>query len=1062
MVGFDPRRLAEVIVTDAGGPGRRGSGYRVTATSVLTTAHVVADARAVTVRFNAEQPSQCSAAATVGWCDTGTDLAVLVIDALAGGGEVPAVGYGRVGDVGEFIDAHTAGFPLWKLRHGPPDRGGGVFQLRDLHHGEARVAVASNRRTGRLEVEVSPPRDNPDPGKSPWEGMSGAPLWAGERIIGVIAEHHRHEGPNWLTAIRIDRCLAAAGEDRRRLAVLLGLPSGVLELADVTAQRSTPATVNTLPADTAAFTGRGKDLQEITATVSAAAEAGRVVAIHAIDGMPGVGKTALAVHVGHLLGPRFPDRQLFVDLYAHTAGQRPSAPHAVLASLLTADGVDPRYLPDGLDARAMLWRKRMADKRVLLILDNAASSDQVVPLLPGSAGSLVLVTSRRYLGDLPSAVVAVPLDTLPHGEAQQMFLRLAPRAVGQAAAAGELVGLCGHLPLAISLLAGLFAKHRSWTMRDLIAETKARLLTVTAENRTVAAAFDLSYRYLPVGRQRLFRLLGLHPGVDIDAYAAAALTGVPLGQAVEHLDALHSDHLLDEPVYHRYRLHDLIGEYTRALAVGDPAHERDLAVGRLLDFYQYTATVADTCLARHIRPAAVTPATPPVAVPDLPDRGQALAWMQAEHANLLACVNHARSHGQHALVVGLTASLASFLRIHGPWTQAIDLHTAAVAAARHRDDRLGEANALNDLGVVRWLTGDLPGAAQVLERALGISRDLGDRLGEANALNDLGVVRRLTGDYPGAAQTLERALGIYRDLGHRLGEANTLHSLGVVRRLTGDYPGAAQTLERALGISRDLGDRLGEANALLSLGVVRYLTGDYPGAAQVLGQALGISRDLSDRRGEANAYNYLGVVRYLTGDCPGAAQMLEQALGIYRDLSDRLGEANAVNDLGVVRRLTGDYPGAAQMLEQALGIYRDLSDRLGEANALNDLGVVRYLTGDCPGAARLLEQALSISRDLGDRHGEAEGLNHSGTLRLKSGDPHQALAHHGHAVELARAVHSPLEEARALEGAGRCVLAMGQVTTAKAEFWQALMIYQRIGAAEASRLAADLADLEAE
>jgi hypothetical protein len=182
----------------------------------------------------------------------------------------------------------------------------------------------------------------------------------------------------------------------------------------------------TLPADTAAFTGRDKELHEITAAVTAAAEAGRVVAIHALDGMPGVGKTALAVHVGHQLTDRFPDRQLFLDLHAHTPGRQPVTPEAALASLLTADGADARYLPEGLEERAALWRDRMAQKRVLLIMDNAASSGQVTPLLPGSAGCLVLVTSRRYLGDLPYAV-SMLLDVLPPEEAQQMFLRLAPR-----------------------------------------------------------------------------------------------------------------------------------------------------------------------------------------------------------------------------------------------------------------------------------------------------------------------------------------------------------------------------------------------------------------------------------------------------------------------------------------------------------------------------------------------------------------------------------------------------------------------------------------------------------
>jgi hypothetical protein len=330
--------------------------------------------------------------------------------------------------------------------------------------------------------------------------------------------------------------------------------------------------VSSLPADTAAFTGRGEQLGRIRAAAVAAAGAGRVVAIHAIDGMPGVGKTTLAGHVGHQVAGQFPDRQLFVDLHAHTPGLRPADPSDVLAMLLAADGVDPRYLPEGLDGRAAMWRDRMAGKRVLLILDNAASSDQVAPLLPGAAGCLVLVTSRRYLGNLPSALVPVPVDVLSPGEAEAMFIRLADRAGSERKKVAEMVTLCGYLPLAISLLASVFTSHRSWTMEYLIAETEAKLLTVTAENRNnrnVAAAFELSYQYLTARQQRFFRHLGVNPGDDIDPYAAASLTGLPLQEATGLLDELHGDRLLNEPAPGRYRMHNLIHEYARALAAGD-------------------------------------------------------------------------------------------------------------------------------------------------------------------------------------------------------------------------------------------------------------------------------------------------------------------------------------------------------------------------------------------------------------------------------------------------------------------------------------------------------------
>jgi tetratricopeptide (TPR) repeat protein len=418
-----------------------------------------------------------------------------------------------------------------------------------------------------------------------------------------------------------------------------------------------------------------------------------------------------------------------------------------------------------------------------------------------------------------------------------MFLRLAPRAATEPARVAELVGLCGYLPLAISLLASLFSKHRSWTMDHLISETKTSLLTVTAENRTVAAAFDLSYRYLPTDRQRFFRRLGLQPGVDLDAYAAAALADITPDQASEHLDALYSDRLLDEPVYRRYRMHDLICDYAHTLAATDPADERDQAVGRLLDYYQHTATLADTFLTRHTRPVAATPAALPGAVPKMASRDQALAWLRTERANLLACLDHTT---HHARVVGLTAGLASLLRSDGPWTQALQLHATAVTAARHLGDRLGEANTLHDLGFARYLTDDYPGTAQVLEQALSLYCDLSNRLGEANALNDLGLMRLVTGDYPGAAQLLKQALSFFRALGDRSGEAEVLNRSGTLHRKLGDLEQALAHHQRALELARAIGIPLEEARALDGAGRCALDRGDTASAVTGLRQALEI------------------------------------------------------------------------------------------------------------------------------------------------------------------------------------------------------------------------------
>ena len=540
------------------------------------------------------------------------------------------------------------------------------------------------------------------------------------------------------------------------------------EPADATPLARGPTAVRySLPPDTAAFIGREEELALIAGPTAPASGPGGVIAIGAIDGMPGVGKTALAVHAAHLLAGRFPDRQLFVSLHGHTPDQDPVAPQDALAGLLTGAGVDPRYLPEDLDGRAALWRDRMSGQRALLVLDNAASSSQVTPLLPGGGGCLVLVTSRRHLGDLPGVVTPVLLGALPPEQAADMFTRLAPHAAASPGQVAQAVALAGFLPLAISLLARVVARHPSWTLADLIREIGADVLTLTAEDASIGAAFGLSYRHLVPGQQRLFCLLGLHPGPAADRYAAAALAGISAERAAGLLDALHAEGLLTETGHRRYGMHDLLRRYARDHAA-DHADEGQRAVERLLDYYQHTAALAEARLAHRAR-TSPAPAllAPPAALPALAGADQALAWARAERPNLLACLDHVTHTGQHARVVALTAAMAALLRQDGPWADALTRHATAVEAARQIGDRPGQANALLCLGAVRQLTGDYPGAAEALAQALGISRDLGDRLGQASALLNLGIVRWLTADYPGAASALAAALGISRDLGDR-------------------------------------------------------------------------------------------------------------------------------------------------------------------------------------------------------------------------------------------------------------------------------------------------------
>jgi tetratricopeptide (TPR) repeat protein/transcriptional regulator with XRE-family HTH domain len=744
------------------------------------------------------------------------------------------------------------------------------------------------------------------------------------------------------------------------------------------------AATRTLPRDIASFTGR---LQELAELVDAAAGTGGVVGIHAIGGMAGIGKTAFAVHAAHRLADRFPGGQIFMPLHGHTPGQQPVVPADALASLLLTIGVPAGQVPAGLEARMALWRDRVAGRQLMLVLDDAVGSEQVRPLLPGAGGSLVLVTSRRRLTALEEART-ISLDTLPPEEATGLLVRLAARPGLSPAdpAVAEIARLCGFLPLAIGMLARQLHHHPSWSPDGRAAELAAavdRLELLTTENVSVAAAFDLSYADLAPDQQQLFRRLGLHPGTEVDGYAVAALDGTGLAAARRGLEALYDQYLLTEPAAGRYRMHDLIREHARTLADRlDPDDDRQQATGRLLDYYQHAATLADAVLARQHRTAPAPAAgTVPAAVPTLASREQALTWARAERASLVACLDQATVAGQHARVITLTAGLAGLLRHDGPWAEAITRHATAVQAARHLGDRPAQADALANLGDAQRLTGDYPGAVQALEEALGIYSDLGDRPGQAGALTYLGKARRLTGDYPGAARALEESLGIYRDLGDRFGQADALTYLGVVQRAAGNYPAAARALEEALRISRDLGDRLGQADALTNLGGVQTITGDYPAAIRDLEEALGIHRDLDNRLGQVDTLSKLGMVRRVTGNYRGADRDLKEALNISRDIGSRRGEVEALNEVGTVSRARGDFGRAGACHQKALDLARQIGSPLDEAHALAGLARCALAADRAAEAEARLRQALEIFQ----RIGAAEAADVSAELGALSG-----------------------------------------------------------------------------
>ncbi|MFC4498271.1 MULTISPECIES: ATP-binding protein [Streptomyces] len=879
------------------------------------------------------------------------------------------------------------------------------------------------------------------------------------RSVGRISQIERGEWADvpdgQLISGYVEHCLAfldaTRDEKKRRRTHLLGLFTALEALAD-TARR--PPAANQLPRDIDTFTGRDDELALLRSHVARAAGAATVIAVHAIDGRPGVGKSAFVTHAAHRLAGRFPDGQLFIDLHGHSATQAPTPPSEALATLLKAVGVPGRDIPASEEERSAMWRRRMADQSALLILDNAADEHQVGPLLPQAPGCLVLITSRRRLSGLSPAPVTIALDVLSPDDAERMLRAAARRDLSEDSPTGELVALCGYLPLAIHLVAGRLRTRRNLTVERLVRELRDgvnRLASLRVRNHHVAAAFELSYRALSSHRQAFFRAVGLHPGPDTDAYAYAALTATSLREAKRQLEGLFDVNLVDEHVYGRFKLHDLIAEYVRDLvATVDPdALRRSLP--RLLDYYQDAAFMAD----RLLGPAdAAYAAAYDGPLPDLDARSHALTWLSDERANLLACLRV--SAEDPARLLALTTAMTRHLRLSGPWDVAAELHGRARGAAQATHDRHAEARALLELASAHRNHGDYPTAARCADEALGASTALGDDPGTVAALVEKASVDWLTGSYDSSEALLHQALELSRSVDDREGEASVLVELGTLDYFCDRYEDAEQRLGAALRIYEELGRPHSRIRVLKNLGNTWYFMDRYDDAEWALGQALTMARDLGDALVEAQALTKLGSVSRLRGDHEEAVLRLEEARGLARRLADRSLEAELLIDLAVALHRLGRDDEATRAFDDSLTLYTEIGEDIGRACALKESGEVLVATGRLGEGRARLREALDVNERLDERMGTAAVWNAFGRLELAAGDTAAARAAHGTALGIAREIKNPLEEAAALLGLGDTARQDGEPDAAREHLGGSLAIFRRIGAREADDVASRL------
>ncbi|KAA2258780.1 tetratricopeptide repeat protein [Solihabitans fulvus] len=702
-----------------------------------------------------------------------------------------------------------------------------------------------------------------------------------------------------------------------------------------------PVRRNDLPGDIADFTGRAVEVRRLLDTLPDNDDGG-AVAIATIDGMAGIGKTALAVHVAHKLADRYPDAQLFVDLHAHTDGHQPTDPAAALDALLRALGVPGDKIPAELDQRSALWRAELANRRVVIVLDNAASAAHVRPLLPGASGCLVLVTSRRQLAALEAAHT-LSLDVLPARDAARLFARVLgdDRAEADSAkadlAVAEIVELCGYLPLAIRIAAARLRTRPTWAAAHLaerLREGQRRLAELAAGDRSVAAAFALSYQHLTPAQQHLFRMLGLQPGPDVDAYAAAALTDRPLEEAERLLEDLVDVHLIGQRSTDRYQQHDLLRWHAHTIARDTESEAaRRAAVDRVLDYYLHTANLADGHLVPRGRPLTAELTHPPAYAPRLRDQADALAWCEAEHANLIAAVAYSAEIGSHRHTWQLPQNLWRFFYMRGYTLDWITTHQHGLRAARRLGDRWAEAETLRSFSVVYWHAGRFEEALDHGRQAVARYREIGDAWGEGIARTNFGVVCDYLGRYADAAEHHGAALALLRGIGNAWGEGLALTLLGSVLSQLGRLAEALAHEERALALYRRIGSEWGQSVALTYLGVVCGQLGRYEDALEHSRAAVVLSRRVGDRRGEAVMLANLGVAYGRLGRYDEALAHQQQALELNRRVGVRRDENRMLNDLGEVLSAMGRPANALPQHELALARAVEVNDRVQEARA---------------------------------------------------------------------------------------------------------------------------------
>lgn len=705
--------------------------------------------------------------------------------------------------------------------------------------------------------------------------------------------------------------------------------------ADEPAPAAAPVRPAQLPATVPDFTGRASFVRELGERLASAE--GSVMAVSALAGIGGVGKTTLAVHVAHQARRHFPDGQLYVDLQG--AGGRAAEPETVLGAFLRALGTADSAIPDSLDERAALYRSTLDGRRIMVLLDNAHDAAQIRPLLPGTEGCAALVTSRVRMVDLAGAHL-VDLDVMSPEEALQLFTRIAgeERINSEREAALDVVAACGFLPLAIRIAASRLAARRTWTVSVLaakLADERRRLDELQAGDLAVKATFELGYGQLEPAQARAFRLLGLADGPDISLAAAAALLNLEVHTAEDLLEALVDTSLVESAAPGRYRYHDLVRLYARSCAERDEEapEERESALSRLLDFYLATAAGV-YALERPGDRAVVHLVTPDYPGLEFSEGHAAVDWLHSEAHGLLACAHQSASSGMLRRAVDLLCAAKDLAESGANSRQYETTGIALRDAARAAADPRSEARARASLSTVHLVSGRFALADEEAMHAMELARNSGDPIPACWAPNDRGIIAFYQGRHADGEKFLQEAIDNYRSDENLVGEASALCNLSRIHVDMGRTKSAVELAQQGTAIFDGMGLSLRTANGRFALGIALTRAGRSAEALVQLAEALRVFQGNRQRLWEGSTHFRIAEA-HLAAECPAlAAQHAEQALAL-RVIGGEWMRGNVLTTLGRALRQLGQIDRARVCWHEALSIYQQTG--AVEANEVREL-----------------------------------------------------------------------------------------------------------------------------